>query len=262
MGQSFRRLQILDIARHERLVEVDDLARRFGVTSQTIRRDLGELADEGRLERVHGGAMMPPEGTNARYPDRAAINQEAKERIGQACAAQIPDSSSVMLGIGTTTEAVARALAEHKDLTVVTNNLNIADILTPNESFEVIVAGGTMRAMDRALIGELTSEFLDAFKVEHAVIGTSALDLAGDFLDFDLHEVRVSQRIIATARKTILVTDGSKLGRAAPIKTASLRDIGAVFTDTLPDELLLKCDEWDTAVFQSGAGSPVYEADD
>ena len=116
MSQSFRQPDILEIARKEGRVSVDDLAARFGVTVQTIRRDLTDLADSGRLQRVHGGAILPSGTKNIGYEDRRGLNEAAKQAIARACAAQIPNGASVFLNIGTSTEAVARALLHHQKL--------------------------------------------------------------------------------------------------------------------------------------------------
>ncbi len=253
MAQSFRKTEILDIARAEGRVAVDDLAARFGVTTQTIRRDLADLAGEGKLDRVHGGAVMRVGAANIDYARRQEIAGEAKSAIAELCAAEIPDNSSVLLNIGTSTEAVARRLLGHRNLTVVTNNLNVAHILAANDTFQIIVAGGILRPQDGGLVGELTAQAIEQFKVDRAIIGTSALDLDGDLMDFDLAEVRVSRVIISRAKRTWLVTDRSKLDRSAPVRIASLRDLDAIFTDALPEALVAKCAHWDTRVFQSGA---------
>ena len=137
---------------------MEGLAERFGVTLQTIRRDLSELADAGKLDRVHGGAVLRAGVANIGYAERRLMNADAKAAIGRACAATIPDNSSLFLNIGTTTEAVARALLHHRNLTVVTNNMNVANILAESEGCDVIVAGGVLRRSDGGLVGDLTTE--------------------------------------------------------------------------------------------------------
>ncbi len=246
---SFRQTEILGIARAEGRVVVETLAERFGVTLQTIRRDLSELADAGKLSRVHGGAVMPSGVANIRYDERRNMHAEAKAAIARVCAQAIPDNCSLFLNIGTTTEAVARELLSHRNLTVVTNNMNVANILAANESCDVIVAGGMVRRTDGALVGDMTAQAIEGFKVDCAVIGTSALDAEGDLLDFDLQEVRVSRAIIRQSRKCFLVTDVSKLDRSAPVRVASLSEIDTIFVDrALPPSLTALCATWDTAV--------------
>ena len=249
MSQSFRQADILEIARAEGKVLVEDLAERFGVTVQTIRRDLTELAESGHLDRVHGGAVLRSGVSNIGYEDRRGLNEEAKTKIARACAREIPDGASVFLNIGTSTEAVARELLRHNNLMVVTNNINVANILVANANCEIIVAGGVLRRADGGLIGNLTTNTIEQFKFDYAVIGCSALDLEGDLLDFDFQEVNVSQTIIQQARKTFLVADHSKFQRSAPARIASLSRIHTFFTDLpLAPDLASHCKEWDTRV--------------
>ncbi len=246
---NFRQTEILELARSEGRVVVEDLAQRFDVTLQTIRRDLAELADAGHLERVHGGATLRTGVTNLGYEQRRRMNEGAKAVIARACAAAIPNNCSLILNLGTTTEAVARELLGHSNITVVTNNMNVANILTANPGCEIMVAGGALRRSDGGLVGELTTQFFEQFKVDYAVIGTSALDRDGDLLDFDLAEVRVSKTIIRQARRRFLVCDHSKLGQSAPARLASLAELDTLFTDApLPDDLMAKCADWGTMV--------------
>ena len=249
MALSFRQNEILDIARTEGRVVVEDLAQRFDVTLQTIRRDLTELSDMGHLDRVHGGAVLRTGVVNLAYEQRRHMNDGAKAAIARACAAAIPENCSLILNLGTTTEAVARELIHHRNITVVTNNMNVANILTANPGCEVMVAGGALRRSDGGLVGELTTQFFEQFKVDYAVIGASALDRDGDLLDFDLAEVRVSKTIIRRARKTFLVCDHSKIDRSAPARLASLSELTCFFTDLpLPEELDRKCRDWGVQV--------------
>lgn len=252
MPLSFRQTEILDIARAEGRVVVEDLARRFDVTVQTIRRDLSELSDSGLLDRVHGGAVLRTGVANIGYEQRRRMNEAGKAAIARACAAAIPENSSLILNLGTTTEAVARELLSHRNITVITNNMNVANILVANPTCDVIVAGGALRRSDGGLVGELTAEFFGQFKVDIAVIGASALDHEGDLLDFDLAEVRVSRAIIRQARQVFLVADHSKLARSAPVRLASLADVDCMFTDqALPQDLARSCKEWGTEVVQA-----------
>jgi DeoR family glycerol-3-phosphate regulon repressor len=127
--------------------------------------------------------------------------------------------------------------------------MNVANALVANPSCEIMVAGGALRRSDGGLVGELTTQFIEQFKVDFAIIGTSALDRDGDLLDFDLAEVRVSRAILRQARQAFLVTDHSKLGRSAPARIASLSELDAVFTDQpLPDDLMSACEGWETQI--------------
>ncbi|MEM0899258.1 MAG: DeoR/GlpR family DNA-binding transcription regulator [Pseudomonadota bacterium] len=246
---TLRKSDILLLLRNEGKATVDDLASHFGVTVQTVRRDLTELEHEGRIARVHGGATLRDGVTNIEYDDRRQLNANAKDRIGKLVASHIPDNSSLFMNIGTTTEAVARALLDHDNLTVVTNNMNVANILAANPRCEIILSGGILRRTDGGLVGDIATEVIEQFKVDIAIIGASALDLDGDLLDFDLREVRVSKAIIKQARRIFLATDGSKFDRCAPVRITSMAQIDAVFTDVaLPGDLQHRCEGWGTEV--------------
>lgn len=249
MPQGFRQAEILEIAARDGKVTVEGLAAHFSVTLQTIRRDLSELDQSGLLNRVHGGAMPASGTSNFAYEDRRALQTEAKDQIARACAAAIPDDCSVFLNIGTSTEAVAERLTRHQNLLVITNNLNVANILSRSEGVEVYVTGGTLRRSDGGLIGPLAIDAIKNFKFDFAVIGCSALDLDGDVLDFDVQEVGVSQAIVARARKTYLVADHSKFERTAPARICSLARIDAFFTDRALDrDLAALCEAWQVDV--------------
>lgn len=249
MSTSFRAPQIMEIARRDGKVTVEGLANHFGVTVQTARRDLSGLAQSGTIERVHGGAILPSGVFNITYHDRIGLNDAAKAKIAQVCARHIPNDASIFLNLGTTTEAVARALLGHKKLMAITNNLNIANILRDNPECDIVVTGGILRRSDGGLIGDAAVETISKFKFDIAIIGCSAIDADGDLLDYDMQEVTVSQNIIKQSRKVFLVADGAKFGRNAPIKIASLAQVDCLFTDKLLDQTLEKaCLSWDTEV--------------
>lgn len=237
-GLTDRQKDILAIARVEGRVMVDDLARRFDVTPQTIRRDLGELCDRRCLSRVHGGAIVASGVANLSYEARRFVAATEKRAIGRAAAALIPDGSSLFINIGTTTEEVAEALVDRRDLLVITNNLNVAQRLSRLDGFEVIIAGGSVRRGDGAVVGEAAVDLIRRFKVDTAVIGVSAIDADGTLLDFDPREVRVAQAIIENARRVVLVADASKFDRAAPVRIGHLDQIDTFVTDRLPIESL------------------------
>jgi DeoR family transcriptional regulator, glycerol-3-phosphate regulon repressor len=230
---NLRQEQILAIARSAGRVMVDELSARFEVTPQTIRKDLNELCDQRLLTRIHGGAVIASGVENVGYEARRFIAQEEKRAIGVAAAAIIPNNTSLFINIGTTTEEVARALLNHEGLLVITNNLNVASILYRHPRIEVIIAGGPLRRSDGGIIGGAAVDFIRQFKVDHAVIGTSAIDEEGALLDFDYREVRVSQAIIGNARQVILVSDRLKFERSAPVRIGHISQVDVFVTDEL-----------------------------
>jgi DeoR family glycerol-3-phosphate regulon repressor len=234
MSQDSRDRQILDLVRQRGFMSIESLAVHFDVTPQTIRRDINRLSAEGLLRRYHGGAGLPSSVENIAYQARQVRCLEEKERIAALVARHIPDGASLFINIGTTTEAVARALLRHRGLRVITNNLHVAGILSQNEGFEVIVAGGVVRGRDRGIVGETTIDFLGQFKVDIGIIGISGIDADGALLDFDHREVRASKCIIANSRRVFLVADHTKFGRNAMVRLGGLADLDAFFTDRPP----------------------------
>ena len=238
MDTSSRRFEIMQVVRDQGRVSATAIAARLGVAVQTIRRDLRVLCSDGLLERTHGGAVLPSGVKNIGYMDRRSLNREEKRNIGRVAAALIPDNSSLFLNIGTTTEAVAHALRDHRNMMVVTNNLNVANILADAKGCEVIVAGGRLRRADGGLVGDLAALAIERFQVDFAVIGASAIDPDGHLLDFDPEEVRVSRQILDAARASIAVADASKFSRKAPVRIARLQEVDYWVTDRLRSERL------------------------
>ena len=229
-----RQLEIIELAKSEGKVIVDDLATRFSVTAQTIRKDLNDLCEARALTRIHGGAIFPSSTENVRYEARRSIAASEKQAIGRAAANLIPDRSSLFINIGTTTEAVGDALIDHGELMVITNNINVANRLRIFPGIEVVIAGGVVRGTDGGIVGEAAVDFIRQFKVDYAVIGVSAIDRDGALLDYDFREVKVAQAIMANARHVILVSDSSKSDRTAPVRIGHLSQIHTFITDHCP----------------------------
>ncbi len=232
-----RQLQLLEEVRQRHTVSVEQLADTLGVTLQTVRRDVQRLAEQGLLMRFHGGVRMPGSTVeNLAHTQRETLHAEGKARIARAVAAQVPHGCSLILNIGTTTEAIARALLHHRGLRVLTNNLNVAAILSGNPDCEVIVAGGVVRPRDRGIVGEAAVDFIRQFRVDIALIGISGIEPDGTLRDFDYREVKVAQTIIEHAREVWLAADHSKFNRPAMVQLATLEQIDRLFTDAAPPE--------------------------
>lgn len=229
-----RQSSILTVARRDGRVDVDSLANEFGLTTQTIRRDLNDLCLRGLLNRVHGGAVLANSLANVGYEERRSLASLEKRHIGERAAALLPERCSLMMNIGTTVEQVASALYERAGLMIVTNNLNVVNILSGSPAKSLLLAGGEVRQSDGAVIGEAAVEFMRGFRVDYAVIGASALDEDGAVMDFDLREVSVARAILGSARHTILVADNRKFERRAPVRICGMDRIDTVVTDLVP----------------------------
>lgn len=226
-----RQQRLLDQVRSHHHASVEALAKLLDVTTQTVRRDVKLLVEANLLTRYHGGVTLPSSIENIAYVQRKGMSAEGKRRIAQCVVDRVPDGSSLILNIGTTTEEVARAMLHRRSLRVVTNNLNVAAILSDNAQSEVIVAGGIVRSRDRGIIGEATIDFIRQFKVDIGVIGISGIDGEGALRDFDYREVKVAQTIIEQSRKVWLVADHSKFNREAMVRLAHLSQVDVLFTD-------------------------------
>ncbi|MEE4314521.1 MAG: DeoR/GlpR family DNA-binding transcription regulator [Desulfofustis sp.] len=246
---SERQNSILALARESGRVEVEALAAAFKVSPQTIRKDLNELCDRQLLQRIHGGAIVGSSIENVSYEARRLLAPAAKKAIGKRAAELIPNNSSLLINIGTTTEQVAHALSDHRGLLVISNNINAIEIMKHFSGVELIIAGGHVRRSDGGIVGDAAVDFINQFKVDFAVIGVSAIDEDGVLLDYDFREVRVAQAIIRNARHVILVTDAMKLKRTAPIRIGHISLINTiVIDDKLPQKLSDICSEAGVAV--------------
>jgi DeoR family glycerol-3-phosphate regulon repressor len=232
-----RQLNLLAAVQAQGSVTVEHLAEKLGVTLQTVRRDIQRMADEGFLTRFHGGVRVPGSTVeNIAHRQRENLYAEGKNRIARAVAAAVPNDCALILNIGTTTEAIARALLHHSGLRVITNNLNVATILSANPKCEVIVVGGVVRGRDQGIVGEAAVDFIRQFKVDIAIIGISAIEADGSLRDYDFREVKVSQTIISHAREVWLAADSSKFNRPAMVEVGHLSQIDRLFTDAPPPE--------------------------
>lgn len=235
---SERQQDILRLVEQDGFQAIEALAQTFGMTPQTIRRDINELCGLGLLRRYHGGAGLASSVENTAYSARQVLCLEEKRRIAGLAAAQVPDHASVFINIGTTTEEVARALANRRGLRIITNNLNVAWLLRGRDNVEVIIAGGVVRQRDGGITSEATIDFIRQFKVDVGIIGISGVDVDGSLLDFDYHEIRVSQAIVENSRRVFLVVDHTKFGRNALVRMGPISAVDDVFTDAEPPAAL------------------------
>ncbi|WP_165311784.1 DeoR/GlpR family transcriptional regulator [Vibrio ziniensis] len=241
MKASKRHQEIIELVKTQGAVNTEELVERFKVSPQTIRRDLNELAELDKIKRNHGGATIVTSSENSSYQLRKTSNQELKQRIAQKLVEHIPDGATLFIDIGTTPEAVARALLNHhQNLRVVTNNINVASLLMTKPDFKIILAGGEVRARDGGLTGEATMDFISQFRLDFGILGISGIDFDGSLLDFDYHEVRVKKAIIENSRSVYLGVDHTKFGRNAMVKLGGIDEVDLIITDQTPPESICK----------------------
>lgn len=227
------RLQrILQVIQKDGHAIAGDLARNFGVSEVTIRRDLSELDERGFVRRAHGGAII---STSAAFETpiirRLEQEKECKEAIARTAAAMIRDGESIFIGSGSTTAYVARYLTNHKHLTVVTNALNVSTDLATAVDITVVVLGGMMRHDELSLIGHIAEQSLCEVTFDKVIIGIPAIDLKAGLTNDYLPEVITDRTILNRAREVILVADHTKCGMVASAFVAPLNQVNSFITD-------------------------------
>lgn len=230
-----RRAAILELARQKNELTVDEIAGRFGVSRETIRRDLAHLDERGLLRRVHGGALQLKTAAEAAFHERLNENAEAKTRIGRAAAGLFEENDTIMIDTGSTTEAFALELASMSRLTIITNSVRIASrFWAEGTQRRVYVLGGEFRGETGQMLGSLCLEQIAGFRADHAVLGTGAISASGDLMDFDVEEALVARAMVKHARQVTILADHSKFDRVALVRTCTLDDVAHIVTDAPP----------------------------
>jgi len=239
-GISSRHERILSLLESRGFVSIGSLAKSFAVSEQTVRRDLNDLEKRGLLTRYHGGAGLPPVNGDIDYDKRKRHQAKEKQCIAAMVASQVPEGATIFIDIGTTMEAVAEALLQHRRLTVVTNHLTVATILNRRRDFQVILAGGVLKYNDQATTGEATREFLEKFRVGYGIFGVGGVSEDGDLMDFDFRDIGVSATAMKISRKRLVALDHSKFSSEAMVRVGQVRDIDMIFTDAPPPKHLAR----------------------
>src|SRR5829696_4456590 len=214
-------------------VSVEELSRKFGVSRETIRRDLKALAERGRVEVVHGGAARR-EVVEPALGQRSRENVQGKAAIGRAAAELVADGMVVLLDSGTTTLAVARALRAKQNLTICTNSLPIAQLLCRVPGTRVHMLGGEIDPTDEAAVGVDVIEALARFRVDVAFIGAGGLSEDGGVTDYTRTGAEIRARMLKAAARAYLVIDSEKFGRLTPIRIPGADAAAALIADLAP----------------------------
>jgi DeoR family glycerol-3-phosphate regulon repressor len=235
---SERQARIVEIVHQQGFATIESLAKGFGVSPQSVRRDIIRLDVNGLLQRFHGGVGLRDTAVRLDYAEKRTIAADAKRHIAAKAAALVPDGSVIFLDVGTTAEAVAHALATKPALRVFTVSLAAAGILAGIPGIEVFVLGGAVRGIDGSIVGETTLAMISRFRFDYAVIGFSGVDREGTAMDYDLEKVAVKQAAISQAARTLLVGDSSKLRKPAVVRFAAEATSLVFVTDAPPPDSL------------------------
>lgn len=228
-----RHSDILRILETEGTATISGLAERLGVSLETVRRDVRPLTEAGTLSRVHGAVGLAGQLGEAPFQKRMRENAAAKQAIAKTVAGLVRDGDSLMLDTGTTTSFVARELAGHRRLTIVTNSTDIARILATRNGNRLFLAGGALRPDSGAAFGKSALDFIAGFRVRLTILSAGAIDETG-LMDYDLEEAELARLMLTRAEQTAVVSDCSKFGRAGLIRVAGFEAIGTLVTDRPP----------------------------
>jgi len=228
-----RQNQILQLITRQQRITVADICEVFEVSEATARRDLETLASAGKVQRVHGGAIVisqaPPE-----LPMLQRQGEQAKEkiRIGQAAAALIEEGETVFLGSGTTVLEVARNLRERRELRIITNSLPVINALASLPEITVIALGGMLRDSELSFIGHITEQALGEVRADKVIIGTRAISTEQGLTNDYLPETMTDRAILKAGHEVIVVADHSKFGRVSTALLAPIESVHTIVTDS------------------------------
>lgn len=228
-----RQEYLLRFMEQRRRATVAEISEHFSISLATVRRDLDALAEQGKVERFHGGAKAvreaPPE---LPVLQREAAQAEEKRRIGRAAAGLVNDGETIFLSSGTTALEVARNLRSHRHLTVITNSLLVINTLTDIPDITVVGLGGILRKSELSMIGHITEQALAEVHADKIIMGIRALDIQRGLTNDYLPETRTDRAILARGGEVIIVADHTKCGRASTAFVAPITAMHKLVTDT------------------------------
>ena len=235
-----RQDKLISLVMSSGYISNEELASTLGVTTQTIRRDIRALSQQGLVSRHHGGAGRVSSIVNTEFSIRETSHIKEKTAIANQIVEYIPDGSTLFVTIGTTVEFIAKALENKNNLRVITNSHRVANILYQNKNFEVITVGGILRPHNGGIIGPDVISFISHFRADYLITSVGAITNDGLLLDFDINEVAVVKAMIEHSRTKIVAIDHTKFHTSAAVELGKLAQISAIFTDEKPPLSIMK----------------------
>ncbi len=231
MSVNSRHDRIITLIRKMRKVSVHDLTKRLGVTNVTIRKDLSFLEERGILMRTHGGAVLAENSYRDQYfLKRKETHKEEKKRIAKRAAEFIFEDDTVYIDSGSTAAFLAREISGI-NIRVITNSLDVMNILSNSEEVVLISVGGSFRKDAGSFIGPQAEEILRYFRIDLAFLGTSGISAEGRFSSFNIFESQFKSTVIASSKRKIILSDSSKYGKEAFSVFAQSGEIDMLVTD-------------------------------
>lgn len=233
--------KIYEILEKENSVKVSTLTNLFGVSVETVRRDLEYMENEGLLKRVHGGAVLERiDGLQNTYAGRENEYREQKAEIGEIAARFIKEGQSIAVDVSTTNFEVIKVLKKKfQRLTILTNSLSILNELADMEGYTVITPGGILRREENSFIGEMAEENISKFHVDTSFISMSGISLREGLTDYGFGEVSLKKKMLKIAQENIVLADSSKFDVVSLLKVCDFDDVNMIITDSnLKDSIL------------------------
>jgi len=236
-----RRNEILEKLQAERRVVVSELSALYGVSEETIRRDLEKLESEGYAIKSYGGAVLN-ENANLDLPFniRKNTNVVGKQKIAELISGMIHDGENIFLDASSTAVAIAKAIKQKNDVTIITNSLEIAIELLESPGCKVISTGGVVTESSFALVGHVTDRTISSYCVDKAIVSSKGFDLEAGFTDSDERHANNKRSMLAGARVKVVAIDSSKFHKISFARIGNLQDITTIVTDKKPGEEWLK----------------------
>lgn len=231
-----RQEKILEMLKMKASLKVSDLSNIFNVSQTTIRRDLMELENKKLLTRTHGGAVKANElnveqNYEASFVEKTIEKHDKKIEIGKKAASMINDGDNIILDSGTTTLEIARNITA-VDLTVITNSIDIVDLLSNKKDINVIVTGGSLRPITRAMVGHIAENTFKQFRVDKVFIGANGISSDSGITTPNFVEAQTKKAMINSGGKIIVVADSSKFSKVSSSVICETRDVAFIVTDS------------------------------
>ncbi len=236
---SVRQAAIVELIEKDGRATVEELADKFDASQETLRRDLNALAEEGRVRKVHGGAVKVSLAREGSFEERLKRNLRAKQEVAEKVAKIVRPGQTVMIDTGTGTLTCADTLARVRDLTVITNSTKIADTISRAQNgSRAVLLGGSYSPDNSQTIGPQTCAEIGKYRTDHVILTISALDSLGAY-DFQEEEAQVARAMIEHANNLTLVADHSKLGKSSTFKVCEIGRISRLVLEANPEPELL-----------------------
>lgn len=231
-----RRNQIMECLQRDKRVVVSELSRHFEVSEETIRRDLEKLEKEGYVTKSYGGAILN-ENDSIDFPfnERKLHNVVGKQCIAEMVAGMINDGDHLIMDGSSTAVYVSKYIRNKKNITLITNSIEILVELVDVEGWEIMSTGGILQPRALALVGPESNRMIESYHADKAVVSSKGLDLGDQFTDSDSMHAETKRKMLEHASRGILAVDYTKFGRIAFARIGKISDVSLIVTDREPD---------------------------